>query len=100
LQFPAASFENVYSNSLDHCLYLDKLAAEVARVLKPQGRFYVMATNREGNTLEKWEAKGSNEALFWETSAELSAAICAFGFEEIRTWRTGKWGHHILRVRA
>jgi SAM-dependent methyltransferase len=98
LEFADASFENVYSNSLDHCLDLEKLAGEVRRVLKPNGRFYVMATNREGNTLEAWLAKGGNEALFWATSADLSAAICALGFVEVKTWRDGKWGHHVLRV--
>jgi SAM-dependent methyltransferase len=99
LPFPDASFPNVYSNSLDHCLDLAQLAGEVRRVLTPQGRFYVMATNREGHTLEAWQAKGGNEALFWQTSADLAAAICAYGFVEAHTWRDGKWGHHVLRVR-
>ena len=99
IPFPAGSFDNAYSNSLDHCLYLDKLAAEVKRVLVPDGRFYVMATNREGKTLEAWLAKGGNEALYWQTSDELCAAICEFGFKTVKSWRSGKWGHHVLRVR-
>jgi hypothetical protein len=98
LQFPAASFANVYSNSLDHCLYLDKLADGVKRVLIPGGRFYVMATNREGNTLEAWLAKGGNEGLYWQTSDDLKDAICALGFEVVRAWRSGKWGHYVLKV--
>jgi SAM-dependent methyltransferase len=98
LQFPDASFANVYSNSLDHCLDLEKLAGEVRRVLAPGGRFYVMATNREGHTLDAWLAKGGNEALFWQTSADLSAAICGYGFVEVKAWRDGKWGHHMLRL--
>lgn len=97
LPFAAASFPNVYSNSLDHCLYLDRLAAQVRRVLTADGRFYVMATNRDGHTVEAWLAKGGNEALFWQTSDDLAAAICAFGFRQVKTWRTGKWGHHILQ---
>jgi SAM-dependent methyltransferase len=93
LPFPDASFANVYSNSLDHCLDLEKLAGQVRRVLTPNGRVYIMATNREGHTLEAWQAKGGNEALFWQTSADLSAAICAYGFAEAHAWRDGKWGH-------
>lgn len=99
LRFPAASFSNVYSNSLDHCLYLDRLAAGVKRVLVPDGRFYVMATNRDGHTLESWLAKGGNEALYWQTSDDLCQAICAHGFEVTKAWRSGKWGHYVLRVR-
>ena len=99
LHFPASSFANVYSNSLDHCLYLDKLTAEVRRVLIPGGRFYVMATNRAGSTLEAWLEKGGNEALFWQSSDELSASICGYGFTVRRAWRDGKWGHYVFGVR-
>lgn len=98
IPFPDASFANVYSNSLDHCLYLDQLAEQVTRVLKPGGRFYVMATNRDGHTLEAWQAKGGNEALFWQTSDDLKDAICALGFTVTRSWRTGKWGHYVMKV--
>lgn len=97
LPFDTGRFANAYSNSLDHCLYLGKLAFEVRRVLGQGGRFYVMATNRPNKTAEKWLSISSNEALYWDTSADLSAAICAFGFTEIHAWRNGKWGHHILR---
>lgn len=99
LPFDDGSFANAYSNSLDHCLHIDQLAAEVRRVLVPNGRFYVMATNRPGKTAEKWLSISSNEALYWDTSADLSEAICAFGFVEIHAWRKGKWGNHILQVR-
>lgn len=100
LQFPDASFQNVYSNSLDHCLHLDQLAAHVRRVLVSDGRFYVMASNRAGVTVEDWQAKWSksNEALFWQTSDELRDAICALGFTTITSWRDGKWGHYVFGV--
>jgi hypothetical protein len=91
------TFPNAYSNSLDHCLYLDRMANEVRRVLQRDGRFYVMATNRERHTLDGWLAKGGNEALFWQTSDDLRDAISAFGFETVKDWRDGKWGHYILR---
>lgn len=99
LQFPDASFANVYSNSLDHCLYLDRMAAGVRRVLQPGGRFYVMASNREGQTFEDWQAKWgkSNEGLFWADSDELRDAIVACGFSVVKQWRDGKWGHYIFQ---
>lgn len=99
LSFPDASFDNVYCNSLDHCLYLDRFTAQVTRVLTKHGRFYLMATNRPEQTAEAWREKWSNEALYWQTSDELSEAICRFGFDVAATWRTGKWGHYVFRVR-
>lgn len=98
LQFADHSFANAYSNSLDHCLHLDRLAAGLRRVLVPDGRFYVMATNRAGKSAEKWMQGASNEALYWDTSQDLADAICAFGFTQIHAWRKGKWGNHILAV--
>lgn len=101
LQFPDASFPNVYCNSLDHCLHLDRLTAEVTRVLAKDGRFYVMATNRDEHSLAKWQAETKhNEALFWQTSDDLCAAICEYGFALVKTWHTGKWGHYVLAVRS
>ncbi len=98
-RFAEASFANVYSNSLDHCLYLDKLASGVRRVLRPKGRFYVMATNRPEMHLEDWLAKGGNEGLYWQTSDDLRDAICGLGFVTKQQWRDGKWGHYILANR-
>jgi len=97
LQFPAASFANAYTNSLDHCLSLDRFAAQVQRVLVPDGRFYLMATNRP-KTLAAWLAEGGNEGLYWQSSDELRDALCALGFEVVKAWRDGKWGHYVFRV--
>lgn len=99
LPFADRSFANAYSNSLDHCLDLAQLAAEVRRVLVQDGRFYVMATNRPENTLESWLEKGGNEALFWADSDDLRDAICALGFVVRAEWRDGKWGHYVCGVR-
>lgn len=98
LDFPAAAFNNAFTNSLDHCLFLDRFCAQVARVLVPDGRFYLMATNRS-LTLEAWLAKGGNEGLYWETSDQLSEAICAHGFMVRHAWRDGKWGHYVFGVK-
>lgn len=99
LPFGAATFANAYTNSLDHCLHLELLSAEVRRVLMSGGRFYLMATNRDGATVEEWQAKGGNEALYWQTSDELRDAVCAHGFTVKASWRDGKWGHYVLAVR-
>ena len=100
LSFASGSFANVYCNSLDHCLYLDQFAAEVQRVLVPDGRFYLMATNRPGVTPDSWLSKPGNEALYWETSDQLAEAVCGYSFAVTQSWRDGKWGHYILRVSA
>lgn len=100
LQFPAASFANVYSNSLDHCLYLDRLAGEVRRVLRPDGRFYVMATNRDVSEAEWLANTKTNEALYWQTSDDLCEALCGLGFTKVKGWHHKKWGHYVLAVRA
>lgn len=99
LPFPAGSYANCYSNSLDHCLYLDRLTAQVKKVLAPGGRFYVMATNREGASVDAWMAKGGNEALYWQTSDELRDAIITHGFLVTASWHSGKWGHYVFKVR-
>lgn len=101
LEFPDASFANVYTNSLDHCLYLDKFTAQVKRVLVPDGRFYLMATNRAGTdqAAAEWQADaGSNEALYWPTSDDLAQALCVYGFDVQKSWRAGKWGHYVFGV--
>lgn len=98
LPFADQTFSNVYTNSLDHCLYLDRLAAEVQRVLLPNGRFYLMATNRDGATVEGWQAKDINEALYWSSSDEIAERLCTFGFTITARWRTGKWGHYVFTV--
>lgn len=100
LTFPDRSFANAYTNSLDHCLYLDRFASEVQRVLEPGGRFYLMATNRDGLTEAEWRAKGGNEALYWQTSDQLRDALVSHGFEVLKQWRTGKWGHYVFGVKS
>ncbi len=97
LPFADASFPNVYCNSLDHCLDLDKLTAQVKRVLIKDGRFYVMATNRQ-STVDRWKLKPGNEAMYWDTSNELRDLLYTHGFIANWTWHEGKWGHYVFRV--
>ncbi len=100
LQFPDRSFANVYTNSLDHCLYLDRMLAQVARVLDKHGRFYLMATNRRPH-VNGWSGAQNrgNEAMHWDDSDDLRDAICGAGFTVTHQWRDGKWGHYVFEVR-
>lgn len=95
LSFADGTFANAYTNSLDHCLYLERFAAQVKRVLVSDGRLYVMATNRT-TTVEAWRAGHKNEGLYWDTSDQLRDALCSYGFAVTHAWREGKWGHYVF----
>lgn len=100
-EFEDGSFATVYSNSFDHCLYLDKACAEIARLLKPGGCFYLMASDKgdksKAEEVEKWKAsRKHNEAIFWSRSDELRDEVLALGFRQKRAWRSGIWGHFVL----
>ena len=70
LQVGDATVDVVYTNSLDHALEVEKVAAEVLRVLVPGGRFLVDATpGRADAAPSHWEA------VIWETTEHLVAAI-------------------------
>lgn len=98
LPFVDASVPNVYTNSLDHCLYLDRLATEVHRVLVPKGIFYVMASDRPlGKNSQAWlTTGGQHEALFWDQADDLCHALASYHFAPIAAWRVGVWSHFIL----
>lgn len=98
MTFGDASFANVYSNSLDHCLSLDRLIAEIRRVLTADGVFYLMASDRETNkTVDSWLAKPNTEALYWQCANDLAKSIVGYGFKCKRTWTQAAWSHFILR---
>ncbi len=101
LPFSDASFPNVYTNSLDHCLDLDRLTAEIRRVLTSTGVLYLMASDKGAKTADAaaaWlSSTKSTEALYWQHSDELRDAVAACGFHQVTAWRTGVWGHYILR---
>lgn len=95
-----ASFPNVYTNSFDHCLMLDAAAAEIRRVLTPDGFFYLMASDKGQKTRARsdaWLRETGSEAMYWDHSDELCAAVVAFGFRVVTSWRQGVWGHYVLR---
>jgi SAM-dependent methyltransferase len=75
LQFADGSVDVVFTNSLDHALELDKVFAEVVRILKPGGRFLVETAYgfNETDLPSHWEA------TFWATTADLVERISAHG---------------------
>ncbi len=104
-EFVDGSFPNIYTNSFDHCLLLEKAAAEIRRILAPGGVFYLMASDKGAKTesrAQKWLQGdgGHNEAIFWKHSDELRDAVLACGFEERRSWRNSYWGHYVLSVKT
>lgn len=79
LQFADRCVDVVFTNSLDHSYDLEKMLAEVRRVLKPEGLFVVEAAmgEREGISPSTWEA------FSWETVDDLIARLSECGFELI-----------------
>lgn len=81
LQFPDHSVDLVYSNSLDHSFDIERVVAEVRRVLASEGRFVVEADpgvdDPNGVAPDLW-------ATFqWPTVSALSDRITGRGFELI-----------------
>ena len=73
LQFPDQSAEVVFTNSLDHVLYPERLISEVERVLKPGGYFIVEAMMAEPRYYESftWSSTDDLVTLFQSMSLGL-----------------------------
>lgn len=100
IPFVDRSFDTVFTNSLDHCQSLDRLCAEVSRILRPKGTFYVRASDSIGKTIEHWERKTKLESLWWDRWPDLMHGICERGFVEVASWQRGKWGAFVLRAKT
>lgn len=77
LQFPDASTDIVFTNSLDHVLELERVTAEVRRVLRSEGLFIVEAMLGRSEGVEPREY----EAFFWNSIEQLVRLIEREGFE-------------------
>jgi SAM-dependent methyltransferase len=80
VQFPDASVDMVFSNSLDHAFDLDKLVSEVRRVLKPDGLLIVEA----GKGSDEGLAPGYYECCWWATTDHLVKCLENWGFHPTR----------------
>jgi SAM-dependent methyltransferase len=75
LQYGDRSLDVVYTNSIDHALELDRMLAEVTRVLKPGGLFLVEV----GLGTAEGGGRGFYEALSWGRADEVIARLVAGG---------------------
>jgi SAM-dependent methyltransferase len=73
LTFADGSADAVYCNALDHAFDLDRLVAEIARVLRPRGLF--VADILLG--FDRGYTPGDYEATIWKDPETLTAKICA-----------------------
>lgn len=75
LVFADGSVDAVYTNALDHVFELERVVAEVRRVLRPGGLFIadIIAGFEEGFT------PGNFEALHWKTTEEFAERIAGLG---------------------
>ena len=80
LQYASGSVDVVYVNSLDHVFELERVVAEVRRVLKPDG----VLIAEIGLGREEGNDPGFYEALSWRSADELIQRIAETGFERVR----------------
>lgn len=99
LAFADGSADAVYCNALDHAFDLDRLAREVARVLRPAGLFVVDMLLG----FERGYVPGDYEATIWPDSEALVRRLCgAAGFTLLETRDLGplrreSWYQAVLR---
>lgn len=101
MPFDANSFDNVYTNSIDHCYDVTLLAEEIMRVLKQGGKFYFqLERKKEVGGLEDPEEfiqNHANDFLFWDKGEDLANAFIEFGFTLAHKWQNKRWDNFILQ---
>jgi SAM-dependent methyltransferase len=80
LPFSAQSVDVVFTNSLDHAFDLEKLIAEIARVLKPGGGLIIEAI-RGG---EEQSAPDHYASLWWKRTEDLAAVFEQHRFKPVQ----------------
>lgn len=84
IEFPDNKFDNVFTNSIDHCYDLSLMSAEVHRVLKPNGIFVVAIADWQKLSTKSDKAEymlSSQNYLFWKSGKDLAKSIISFGFD-------------------
>ena len=101
IPFPDESFENTFSNSIDHCYDIAKLVKEIHRVLKPKGRVYLMLSGKQMLKAKKNRElymKQSQNFLFWEDGFDLVVEFEKYGFKFLKHWMYGStWNSFLLK---
>ena len=105
LQFPDASIDCVYCNSLDHAFDLDKIAAEVRRVLKPGALFVLDIVYGYAERDGKGYQVGPLDTTHWPTAKGFGEVVATKGGFEIEATRdlaahgSPQWVQCLMRKR-
>jgi SAM-dependent methyltransferase len=83
--FPDGSVDVVYSNALDHAFDLDKVMAEVRRLLRPGGLFVLDLLH--GYDEERGFVPGEYEAIMWRDHEEFMRRVGDLGGFVLETVR-------------
>jgi SAM-dependent methyltransferase len=76
LQYAPESIDFVFTNSLDHAFDIKRIAAEVRRVLKPDGKLIIEAVDGEGEGV----SPGFFESFYWQSTNDLIRLFEREGF--------------------
>lgn len=102
LPFADNTFENVYTNSMDHCYDLERMIEEIKRVLIPEGRCFFQLLKKQRLTNEKGKKLYKNSRLnflFWEHGRDIEKKFITSNFSLVSNWEDNKWENFILRVK-
>lgn len=89
LPFGDSTFENIFTNSLDHCLYFMRLASEIKRVLVPFGVFvfethsnYAFDSRIPGDEVNNLELHNRHplNSMFWDSIDDVIKVFIELGF--------------------
>ena len=110
MPFDDNTYENVYTNSLDHCYDFSKLAREIYRVLVPGGRFvyeshtkYALDYRTKENKIdiEKIVSGESQKhplnTMFWDSIKDIAIECCQQGnFKIVNGYIQRQWSGYVL----
>lgn len=111
LPFNDGTYENVYTNSLDHCYDLPKLAKEVFRVLVPGGRFvyesnteYALENRSKNNIIDiamivaGKSSKHPLNTMFWDSLKDIAIECCTqFDFSIVAEHIQDQFSGYVLK---
>ena len=101
IPFKSGSFDNAFTNSIDHCYDVEKLAREVFRILNPGGMFYFMLSEKQMLSSKKDKDDymlHSQNFLFWEDGHDLALEFEKYGFGIVKEWKyRNRWLSYLLR---